>query len=167
MKILTTVVILAAMSAPAAAELVVRFDEGAPKDRFSIVNTGACAFGAMTVKIDLNGSAGGLIFDVTGQGAGVEVFQPLELVAGRDVVAEVPNVADGDTEVSLKLTGLGPNASVAFTIDVDDTAGRSETMVNSSEISGASVVVSYDGGDVTGSFDAAPVANVPLVGCNA
>ena len=167
MKLLTTALTLAALSAPAAADMVVRFDEGAPKDRFSITNASGCAFGAMTVKIDLSGSAGGLIFDVTGQGAGVEVFQPLELVSGRDVVAEVPTVADGDTDVSLRLTGLGPNATVAFTIDVDDTAGQSETMVNSSEISGAKVTVSYDAGDVTGTFDTAPVSRLSLVGCNA
>ena len=33
----------------ASADLIARFDEGAPKDRFTITNDGACALPTMTV----------------------------------------------------------------------------------------------------------------------
>ena len=66
-------------SAPVQADIVVNFVESAPKDRFVIENTGECEFENLVVEIDLSGSAGGLIFDTTATGAGVEVFQPFEV----------------------------------------------------------------------------------------
>ena len=68
------------VSTPAAADIVVRFDEGAPKDSFTITNADNCALPLTAITIDLAGSAAGLIFDVTGSGAGVSVFQPFQLV---------------------------------------------------------------------------------------
>ncbi|MEO1695473.1 MAG: aggregation factor core, partial [Pseudomonadota bacterium] len=53
---------------PARADLEVRFDEGAPKDRFTVENTSGCAIGAAQITIDLSGSPFGLIFDTTGSG---------------------------------------------------------------------------------------------------
>jgi hypothetical protein len=40
----------------------------------------ACATGPFDLTIDLAGSPSNLIFDITDDGAGVEVFQPCELV---------------------------------------------------------------------------------------
>jgi polyisoprenoid-binding protein YceI len=48
----------------AAADLIVTFDEGAPKDRFTFQNTGTGSLPAATLRIDLKNSAGGLVFDV-------------------------------------------------------------------------------------------------------
>ena len=149
----------------ASADVVVRFDEGAPKDRFTITNTSACALGGVEITIDLAGSAAGLIFDVTGAGAGVEVFQPFELVRGGDVVTTAPEVGDGDTSVTLTLDGLGPQQDVAFTIDVDDTTGGREITVNGSEILGASVEVKGTFGTVLGQFDRGAVARAGLSEC--
>ncbi len=148
-------------STPAAADILVRFDEGAPKDRFTITNTGNCALPLTSVTIDLTGSAAGLIFDVTGSGAGVSVFQPFQLVLGGEHVSTLPQVKDGDRAVSLKLKGLGPNQRVAFTIDVDDTAGASETMVSGSEIKGATVWA----GKASGTFGTDKIARVKLPAC--
>jgi len=69
---------------PALADVTVRFEESAPKDRFTITNDGPCPMGEVAVVIDLGASAAGLIFDVTGTGAGVSVFQPMELVRGQE-----------------------------------------------------------------------------------
>jgi hypothetical protein len=82
-----------------------------------------------------------LVFDVTDQGAGVEVYQPFELVAGADTVSTLPEVADGDTSVTLALVGLTAGKDVAFTIDVDDTINAREITVTDSEIEGATVEV--------------------------
>ena len=152
---------------PAAADLSVVFVEGAPKDRFTITNQGTCPLGQMTVQLDLSHSASGLIFDVTGQGAGVEVFQPLELVAGREFLERIPQVQDGDNSMTLPLTGLAVGAAISFTIDLDDTAGQSETMVSGSEMTGAKVVVQYNGGTQEAAFDQASSVVVPVMGCNA
>ena len=89
-----------------------------------------------------------MIFDTTAHGQGVEVFQPFELVAGADFVTGLPTVADGDARLTLLLADLPAQASVAFTIDVDDTLERSsngQTMINGSEISGAAVSLSGAG----------------------
>ena len=60
-------------------------------------------------------------FDVTDQGAGVHVFQPFELTAGRDLVLDLPLVKDGDKAVTLRVARLVSVQSIDFTIDVDDT----------------------------------------------
>ena len=61
----------------------VRFIESAPKDRFIINNTSECNLSEFTFSIDLSESVGKLIFDTTEAGAGVEVFQPFEIVSGN------------------------------------------------------------------------------------
>ena len=129
----------AILSLPAHADLAVTFDEGAPKDRFTFKNVGTCAIKASELVLDLSGSKSGLIFDVTASGAGVEVFQPLELVKGKAAVASVPNVADGDNQIAFDIVSLEPGAEIAFTIDVDDTMGGREITVAGSEIQGAVV----------------------------
>lgn len=154
-----------ALAGQAHADIEVRFQEGAPKDRFTITNTSACPLGALDVTIDLSGSSAGLVFDVTAQGAGVEVFQPFELVAGRENLATTPQVRDGDNAVTLELSRLGQGQSVAFTIDVDDTIGAREITVSRAEITGASVTARLSGGLATGLFEANAIAQVPMQGC--
>ncbi len=146
---------------PAVADIEVRFEESAPKDRLTITNAGSCALSLTSLIIDLTGSQAGLIFDVTGSGAGVSVFQPFELVSGAEYVAALPRVKDGDQIVSLQLKGLKSGQRVAFTIDVDDTAGASETRVSASEIQGATVRV----GRASGTFGKDNVARVKLPAC--
>ncbi len=138
-------VICALCMTAAQAELQLTFKEGAPKDRFSIVNVGDCALGASVMEIDLAGSAAGLIFDTTGRGAGVDVFQPFEVVRGAAHLAETSRPLDGDTVVRLVLKELAPGDEIAFTIDVDDTLQRSDLgqiRVSGAEIEGASVRLS-------------------------
>lgn len=149
----------------AIADLAVRFDEGAPKDRFTLTNTGACALPAMVVTLDLGTAPAGLIFDVTGAGAGVEVFQPFEVVSGGDTLIEVPEVLDGDNAIQLKLTGLAAGADVAFTVDVDDTGGGREITVSGSEIAGASVQMTMGGVMQSGVMDATARATLPVGAC--
>ncbi len=132
-------------SLPAAADIAVRFTEGAPKDRFEITNLAACAVVAADLVIDLGASAGGLVFDVTGSGAGVEVFQPFALVAGADALAVLPQVADGDRQIRLAVRSLAAGARIAFTIDVDDTVGPRGITVSDAEITGAEVRVTVAG----------------------
>ncbi len=154
----------AGLATPSLADLQVRFVEGAPKDRFTITNTG-CGLGPTAVTIDLSGSPYGLIFDVTGRGAGVEVFQPFELTAGSENLKTQPLVADGDNRLTLDLAGLPAGASVSFTIDVDDTRNSLETMVSNSEIVGASVIAKGATGTVSVTFREDATATVELSAC--
>ena len=152
----------------AQADMAVRFDEGAPKDRFRIVNLSTCPTGPVDLTIDLSGSSAGLIFDTTAQGQGVEVFQPFELVEGADLVTGVPTVRDGDARLTLSLQDLPAQASVAFTIDVDDTLARSsngQIMVSGSEIAGARVTLT--GATLSGAanFDQSATASISLNTC--
>ena len=156
----------ACLASPAAADISVQFIEGAPKDRFVIEAVGgACLDGPAAVTIDLAGSAGALIFDTSGAGAGVEVFQPFELVAGQDRVLEVSEVTDGDQVMTLSLDQLSQGAAIAFTIDLDDTIGAREITVSGSEIAGAQVSVEAGGAVVSGLFDASARALVPWTAC--
>ncbi|MEM8917191.1 MAG: aggregation factor core, partial [Pseudomonadota bacterium] len=116
---------LLATAPPAAADLRVSFQESAPKDRFSIVNAGGCDLTDLTLTIDLTPSAGGLIFDTEPTGAGVEVYQPFEIVEGLEHVQSIDTAADGGRTVTILFSRLAPNAATRFTVDVDDTLTNS------------------------------------------
>ena len=128
-------------TANAHADVTVRFIEGAPKDRFVIANEGNCAIDVASVTIDLARTAGRLIFDVTDQGAGVEVFQPLEIVEGSGLLASVPSVRDGDRQITLAMGTLPAGGRVGFTIDVDDTVSSRQITVDGAEIDGGTVAL--------------------------
>lgn len=153
MKLLITLASFA-FATTAQADLNVRFIEGAPKDRFEIISTADCLNGPVRVEINLALSAGALIFDVTEQGGGVEVFQPFELVAGGDLVSGSSDVKDGDQSLTLTLSQLPKDMPVRFTIDVDDTTSNRQITVNGSEIEGAEVRMSWNGTTQSGVFGA-------------
>lgn len=155
------------VSAPAYADVSVRFVEGAPKDSFIITNEGTCPLGEAEITVNLGASAAGLIFDVTGSGAGVSVFQPLELVSGQEYLSDIPDVKDGDNMLTLSVVGLASGARIAFTIDVDDTLGASETMVSGAEIEGAKAMIIARGIDVSAEFGRDSIARMPLNACSA
>ena len=155
------------ISGAALADVVVEFDEGAPKDRFTILNAGDCALNEVKLTIDLSTSAAGLIFDITARGAGVQVFQPLELVTGHALLGEVPDVADGDNSIALNVTSFTPGAEIAFTIDVDDTVGTREITVSGAEIEGAKVVVAHLSKVTEATFGSDAIARVGVDGCTA
>ncbi|MBT8459636.1 MAG: aggregation factor core [Boseongicola sp.] len=147
------------------ADLSVRFVEGAPKDSFRIENTGTCDIAASTLRLDLSASQGALIFDVTDTGAGVEVFQPFEMVDGSTALNSIPTVLDGQSAIDLDIKTLAPGAVISFTIDVDDTVGQREITVSGSEIAGA--MVSLERGRLlsTATFSSAARADIVFEDC--
>lgn len=149
----------------ALADLTVRFIEGAPKDRFVFKNVGACAISDARLDLDLSKSASGLIFDVTSKGAGVEVFQPLEIVSGGDALKRIPKVRDGDNQLRFEIATLAPGATFSFTIDVDDTLGGREITVSDSEFTGSVVRLSAPSGAAEGVFGARPQVTVDFKPC--
>jgi hypothetical protein len=149
----------------ALADLKVDFIEGAPKDRFVISNKGKCALGAGKVTVDLTDSAGRLIFDVTEQGKGVEVFQPFELISGKEALVGLPTVRDGDKVVILNVKELKAGNQIAFTIDVDDTIGAREITVSNAEIEGASAIFESAGKVYSANFGAKAKALIKQISC--
>lgn len=154
---------------PAMADISVRFVEGAPKDSFRITNLSPCPTGPLEVTLDLSASAAGLIFDTTGRGAGVQVFQPFELVTGGAQVTGVSEITDGDSVAVLTLSDIPPKGEVAFTIDVDDTlpaSANGQTMISGGEIAGAAVsVAASEQSRVTGVFDVRGQAKLGWESC--
>lgn len=146
--------LFALAAAPAQATIDVRFIEGAPKDRFEITHRGACTLSDVRVVIDLAPSAAGLIFDTTATGAGVDVFQPFELVEGADALTSHTPVNDGDRQVELSVKRLAPGTRIAFTVDVDDTLGQRGITIAGSEIQDAAVRVLASGFTSAGRFSA-------------
>lgn len=153
------------MAGSAQADIIVDFRDGAPKDRITITNAAACATGPVTVTLDLGQAPAGLIFDVTNAGAGVEVFQPVEVVAGADLMVALSEVRDGDQTLTVTLRDLAVGGQVALTVDLDDTGGGREITVSGSEIAGAMVTVSGDTAMGQGAFDETGQARVILASC--
>lgn len=166
MKHLKFSIAIACTAVPAAADLTARFYEGAPTDRFELEYSGACLLSDLVVKIDLGASAAGLILDVTARGAGVSVYQPLTVVAGEDLLSEVPAVQDGDTLITLPVSQLDTGDWIAFTLDVDDTKGSGPTMISGAEITGAQISVESAYGRSTADFDEEAIATLKIDGCN-
>lgn len=136
---------LAGFSPTTVADIQIAFTESAPKDLFSFTNTGECDLTDLTVNIDLSNSAGGLIFDTTASGAGVEVFQPFEVVRGDISLSSALDVTDGDKDLTISIGQIGVSESVVFSIDVDDTMRKSALgmiRVTGSEIEGGMVSLS-------------------------
>ena len=146
------------VAAPAVAEITVQFRDGAPKDRFTLSYDGACALGPTTLVIDLGTAPAGLIFDITADGAGVDVFQPLEWIEGR---AHTSDVTDGDTSLTLSIDAWEPGATRAFTVDIDDTTSTRQITVDGSEMAGATLRA----GDLIARFDTSGSATLPLDPC--
>ena len=137
------VAVLAGVASPAGAcgpMATVRFVEGAPTDRFEIVNNSSDGWDVARLALALDGSAGALIFDTRGGGPGSSMWQPF-MPAPADFDAAVPvEVGDGTRALTLEFAGFRPGAAFRFTIDVDDTLVRSELgpmRVTESEIEGA------------------------------
>lgn len=163
MKPLILAALLCAPSA-ALAELSVRFIEGAPKDRFEITHAG-CPLSNARIELDLAPAPAGLIFDVTASGAGVEVFQPVEVVSGRMALSRV---SDGDQRLTLDIPSVTPGRNLVISADLDDTLAQSDLgqiRVSGAEIAGAEVRLSL--GDMTWGavFDTSGRAVVATRGC--
>lgn len=148
------------------ADVNLRFIEGAPKDRFEITSTSDCLIGPVSISLDLTPSAGALIFDVTEQGGGVEVFQPFELVAGSDLVTNASAAKDGGKRLTLALSALPKGMPVSFTIDLDDTLSARQITVNGAEIEGAQVSVTWSGRTQSAAFKSNARATLALENCS-
>lgn len=151
---------------PAVADIDVRFIEGAPKDRFTFTNSGACALENARIELDLSGSKAGLIFDITAAGAGVEVFQPLEFISGGDTLATRPTLTDGDTALTLVVQSLPVGGVIGFTVDVDDTMGAREITVSGAEIAGAQLSLTSGEGSSAAQFSDKARATLAVGGCS-
>lgn len=164
MRRLITFITAGLLAAPVFADISVEFKEGAPKDRFFVSNVGTCDQSDLMLTIDFSDSAGALIFDTTASGAGVEVFQPFEVVSGADVLASLPTVTDGQTQVTLELASFPAGETLVLSTDLDDTIGAREITVRGSEFAGTSLSLS---GRATGEavFTETPVATITLEDC--
>jgi hypothetical protein len=164
-RLFASVIFLGLGMGSAYADLNVRFNEGAPKDQFSFTNNSGCAIMGSQVILDLSTSKAGLIFDVTGSGAGVEVYQPLEIVSGGSALSSVPKVKDGDTMLRLDINQLATGETIAFTIDIDDAAGGREITVSDDEITGANVSLVSNGNSQTAMFEQTSNLTLPIQNC--
>lgn len=152
----------------AVADIEMRFIEGAPKDRFEFVNAAPCATGPVRLEIDMSDSVGGLYFDTSSAGAGIEVFQPFQIVSGGALIKDTVQVSDGETSLAINLRDFPAGAQLAFTIDVDDTlrhGSLGQTQVARSEIAGTSVKVISAGENALGVIDNTASARVPIATC--
>lgn len=126
--------------------LTVKFVESAPKDRFEIIHTATGVF-VTGLRIDLQGSAGRLVFDTAAGGDGVEVFQPFEPQGDMQTI----EVVDGADQLSVALNDMSTGQRAGFTIDVDDRQTQSDLgqiRVTGGEMEGARVFFSLSDGTI-------------------
>lgn len=161
-----TTSLLYLLASAAQADVSARFIEGAPTDRFEFTATSSCIEGPATLVLDLTGSAGKLIFDVTASGRGVEVFQPLTLTSGGGLVSQMSNIEDGGRQLALTLNAWPQGAPVAFTLDLDDTLGGREITVSGAEIAGATLSFTQAERTSRARFDKTARAQLPQTPCN-
>lgn len=158
-----------ALTHPALADLEVRFEEDAPKDRFIITNASACELTA-TFKLNLRASRSGLIFDTASGGAGENVAQPLEVADGRAFLASMPSVSDGAQDVRIDLKAFKAGATVILTIDVDDSVPSGPMgvqMISGSEIAGAQAIIEFKvNEEFQASFDSAGKLRLTVPACS-
>ena len=158
MRNLTLALCLFASTATAQ-DLIVQFTDGAPKDRITLTN-GGCTLSNAMVLLNLKGSQGGLVFDTSSGGAGVEVFQPVEITSGY---AALSPVKDGDEKLQIFVQSLMEGGTLGLTADLDDTSGGAgEITVTGSEMAGASVQIALNDRVITGTFDTSGQAKLPL-----
>ena len=129
-----------ALASPCDIDIRVQFIEGAPSDRFEIVNQsrGSWVVGALT--IDLGTSEGRLFFDTEEGGAGVQVYSPFAGDAGPVRLRRVTELRDGGTRITLDFDEMQPGDGFAFSIDLDDPSAQSAlgpTQIAGHEIRGA------------------------------
>lgn len=147
----STTIGLCAVSSFACADITVKFEESAPKDRF-VISSSTCAVEQLDIAIDLSPSAGALIFDVTVDGAGVEVFQPVEIQTGN---AQAAPVVDGDQFLRLTIPELPAGTEIIVSADLDDVLPQSslgQIRVTGSELDGASIQLTLAGQTYTSVF---------------
>jgi hypothetical protein len=158
MRPILTIVLIACASSAAANGLTVQFADGAPKDSITFHNDG-CPLTDATIVLDLRETPAGLIFDVTAAGAGVEVFQPVETVAGDVAISPV---ADGGQVLHLFVPSFANGETIRLTADLDDTTSNRQITVNGSEMAGARVSVAYASTSKTAAFDTQGTAFLSL-----
>lgn len=155
--------------AGALADLRVSYVDSSP-DRFTIQNGSGCELGAFELVIDLGRSPAGLIFDVTGSGAGFAAHAPLAVVEGGEQVVSIGRIGDGDSRLVVELDFLAGGGTVRVAIDVDDTNPESDlgpTLISGTEIAGAVAEVrrGEGGPPVSATFGPDGVAVLPVEAC--
>lgn len=132
----------------ASADLLVRFEEAAPKDRFVFSNNTECTFGRGVLVIELARSPRGLLFDTVEGGAGENVAQPLEVAVADHLAVVTAPVADGARSAKVAFDGIPPEGRLVITVDVDDSdrsGPMGPQMISNSEMEGARIRVVLHG----------------------
>ena len=165
MKIILAALTALSVGLPASANISIAFKEGAPKDRIVLSHVGGCLLYDATVVIDLADSAGNLIFDTEDTGVGVEVFQPLVVEQGANLLAVLPSIEDGATELTLDVTRMAPGDVITLSTDLDDTMGSREITVSGAEFAGVAVSLMHAGQTAHSVFSQTPVVTAEIADC--
>ncbi|MEM8598267.1 MAG: hypothetical protein AAGF76_17575, partial [Pseudomonadota bacterium] len=121
------------------------FTEGAPVDRFEIVDHSPEGWRVTEVVVDLGPSTGRLIVDAVPGGIGINVAQPFRPESGGPVrLAPGQEVADGAERIALSFEAFPVGARFGFTLDLDDrVSGGAGTMIAGGEMAGATLSVRF------------------------
>lgn len=162
MRIYILGTILALICTPALADVSIQFDSERGTDSFTITNMDACPLEKETIKIDLELSLGGLIFDTVQGGPGLNRATEFSVMRGEHYLALTPVVRDGDNQLTLDVDKLPGDATIILSLDTDFLKGGSGAEVFTPLIEGGRVKISN--GDAH-AFDHTGYVLVPGGGC--
>jgi hypothetical protein len=153
----------------ASAEIVISFEESAPKDRFFMSNRSSCDIDAGSITIDLSSSTSELFFDTDPSGPGENVAQPFEIERTKKVSATSLPVPDGASSAEIRFRDFLPGGEIVATVDLDDSVPsgpRGVQMIDASELAGVRVTVATNAGARhTATFNEESRVSIELTGC--
>ncbi|MFK7892841.1 MAG: hypothetical protein AB8B63_18655 [Granulosicoccus sp.] len=152
-----------------------RFQEGAPRDYFYITNASEPKWSISEFNLDLEPSAGRLIFDTHAGGKGVDVFQLFEVAEGSAEIGSATLPGDGESQLRIHFLRFDAGDTFSFSIDVDDQLRDSslgQIRVAGSEIAGSVLqvqLINEQGEERTQQlrFNADNTTQIEVSGCQA
>ena len=145
---------LVGMTSPAfSQDLIVQFADGAPTGQL-LLEANGCDISNAMVMLDLEGSAGRLIFET----APDDTRQPVEITSGYAALSPVRN---GDQRLQILVQTLPSGESLLLSAGLNDTTtGDAHVAAHAAGMVGASVRVALSDRVVTGTFDTAGMARL-------
>jgi len=102
----------------ASAEIMISFEESAPKDRFSVSNWSSCEITAGSITFDRSSATSELLFDTEPSGPGENVAQPFEIELTKKVSATSIPVPDGASSAEIRFSDFSPGGEIVVTVDI-------------------------------------------------
>ena len=102
----------------ASAEIMISFEESAPKDSFFVSNRSSCEITVGSITFDLSSATSELLFDTEQYGPGENVAQPFEIELSKKASATSLPMPDGASSAEIRFSDFSPDGEIVVTVDI-------------------------------------------------